>query len=185
MAHAGAKELNISSGVVPITKREVPDVGVQALRSEGAGTDSSVTRCFIFVLLMTFIKNTGMSCVNFINVSIFNVLKSNINDELEVSDCHWTSINVMLGRDAPMVTYRGLETVEQFFSFRETERRNLLTLFADFKNELVIKYQPSGAGGTRSPPAKFKMAPWGAPKWPAGVGKISILRFLGAPGERK
>ena len=138
MAHAGAKELNIISGVGPITKREVPDVGVQALRSEGAGTDSSVTRCFIFVLLMTFIKNTCMSCVNFINGSIFNVLKSNINDELEVFD---SSINVMLSRDAPMVTDRGLERVEQFFSFRETERRNLLAVFADFKNELVIKFK--------------------------------------------
>ena len=122
-------------------KGEVPDVGVQALRSEGAGTDSSVTRCFIFVLLMTFIKNTGMSCVNFINVSIFNVLKSNINDELEVSDCHWTSINVMLGRDAPMVTYRGLETVEQFFSFRETQERNLFSRFTNFNDMLVVKFK--------------------------------------------
>ena len=74
MAHARAKELNISSGVVPVLKGELPDVGVQALRSEGAGTDSSVTRCLIFVLLMPFIKNTGMSSVNFINSCIFNVL---------------------------------------------------------------------------------------------------------------
>ena len=43
VAHAGAKELDISSGVVPVTKREVPDVGVQALSGEGAGADSPVT----------------------------------------------------------------------------------------------------------------------------------------------
>ena len=53
MAHARAKELDISSGVVPVLKRELPDVGVQALRSEGAGTNSSVTRCMISVLAIS------------------------------------------------------------------------------------------------------------------------------------
>ena len=43
VAHAGAKELNVSSGIVPVIKREVPDVGVQALSRERAGADSPVT----------------------------------------------------------------------------------------------------------------------------------------------
>ena len=99
------------------------DFSELSLRSEGAGTDSSVTRCLIFVLLMPFIKNTGMSCVNFINSCIFNVLKSKINEELEVFDCNRTPINVMLSRDAPVITDRRLQRVEQFFGFRVTERQ--------------------------------------------------------------
>ena len=42
VAHARTKKLNVSSGVVPVIKREVPDVGVQALSCEGAGADSPV-----------------------------------------------------------------------------------------------------------------------------------------------
>ena len=52
------------------------------------------------------------------------------------------------------------------------------------------KYQPSGARGTRSPPArpyrlqrhtscKIKNGRQWAPKWPTGSGKLSTPRFLG------
>ena len=48
------------------------------------------------------------------------------------------------------------------------------------------KYQPSGAGGTRSPPAtpyrlQRRTACQWAPKWPTGSGKGSNPRLLGAP----
>ena len=35
----------------------------------------------------------------------------------------------MLSRDAPVITNRRLQRVEQIFGFRKTERRNLLTRF--------------------------------------------------------
>ena len=46
------------------------------------------------------------------------------------------------------------------------------------------KYQPSGAGGTRSPPAtpqrlQCRTACHWAPKWLTGSGKVSTPRFLG------
>ena len=52
------------------------------------------------------------------------------------------------------------------------------------------KYQPSGAGGTRSPPAaphrlqrrtacKIQNGRQGAPKWQRGSGKVSTPRFVG------
>ena len=49
-----------------------------------------------------------------------------------------------------------------------------------------LKYQPSGAGGTRSPPAtphrlQCRTACQLAPKWPKGSGKMLSPRFLGAP----
>ena len=49
-----------------------------------------------------------------------------------------------------------------------------------------LKYQPSGAGGTRSPPAtphrlQCRTACQWAPKWPTGSGKVSTPRFWGAP----
>jgi len=53
-----------------------------------------------------------------------------------------------------------------------------------------LKYQPSGAGGTRSPPAtpqrlqrrttcKIQSGRQGAPKWPTGSVKMITPRFLG------
>ena len=50
----------------------------------------------------------------------------------------------------------------------------------------LVKYQPSGAGGTRSPPAtphrlQRRTACQWAPKWPTGSGKVSTPRFWGAP----
>ena len=51
---------------------------------------------------------------------------------------------------------------------------------------VLIKYQPSGAGGTRSPPAtphrlQRRTACQWVPKWPTGSGKVSTPRFWGAP----
>ena len=51
---------------------------------------------------------------------------------------------------------------------------------------IFTEYQPSGAGGTRSPPAtphrlqRRTSCQW-APKWPTGSGKVSTPRFWGAP----
>ena len=52
----------------------------------------------------------------------------------------------------------------------------------------VNQYQPSGAGGTRSPPAtphclQRRTACQWAPKWPTGSGKVSTPRFLGILGN--
>ena len=42
-----------------------------------------------------------------------------------------------------------------------------------------LKYQPSGEGGTRSPPAKIKNGCQGGPKLLTGSGKVFTLRFFG------
>ena len=77
----------------------------------------------------------------------------------------------------------------------------------NINNKNSKKYQPSGEGGTRSPPAtphhlqcrtncnaappatpnhlqrrnacKIQNGRQGAPKWPTGSGKVSTSRFLG------
>ena len=60
----------------------------------------------------------------------------------------------------------------------------MLSLTSQRKN--FSEYQPSGAGGTRSPPAtphrlQRRTACQWAPKWPTGSGKGSNPRLLGAP----
>ena len=44
-------------------------------------------------------------------------------------------------------------------------------------NNFKRKYQPSGKGGTCSPPAAPHCLQ--NPKWPTGSGKVSTSRFLG------
>ena len=59
-------------------------------------------------------------------------------------------------------------------------------LFVELCN-ILIKYQPSGEGGARSPPAtphrrtacKIQNGRQGAPKWRRGSGKVFTPRFLG------
>ena len=53
-------------------------------------------------------------------------------------------------------------------------------------NQFMDKYQPSGEGGTRSPPAtlhRLKNPKWppGGPKWPTGSGKVTDFGIFGAP----
>ena len=60
---------------------------------------------------------------------------------------------------------------------------NFLT-FPEYKRQNFLQYQPSGAGGTRSPPAtphrlQIQNDRQGAPKWRTGSGKVSTPRFLG------
>ena len=90
---------------------------------------------------MTFVKNASMSSVNFFNSSILKVLYSEINDELEVFKGNGTSSDIVLGRDIPVVTNRRFQRVEQFFSFRETQERNLFSRFTNFKDKLVVKFK--------------------------------------------
>ena len=73
MAHPWAKELDISSGIVPVFNREASDVGVTGLRDKGTSTDCPVTAGKSFVFLMAFVEDTCMSSVEFITSCIFNV----------------------------------------------------------------------------------------------------------------
>ena len=75
-----------------------------------------------------------MSSVNLINSGVLNVFNSKINEELEVFEGDGATINVVLGGDTPVVTNSRFQRVEQFFSIRETERRDLLTRITDLKD---------------------------------------------------
>ena len=65
---------------------------------------------------MTFEVNTGMSSVELFTGCVFDVIYCRVDKQLKVFDAYWSSVEVVEGSDAVVITDRGLELVEEPFS---------------------------------------------------------------------
>ena len=67
-----------------------------------------------------------MCGVDFITGSVNYILKSSIDNCLVVFDANRSSIDVMRGGDAPVITYIRAEGVEELLSILRAEKRNFI-----------------------------------------------------------
>ena len=117
---------------IPDRGTEISDIEIKSLGNQRTRRYGSVGVIQSFVLAMAFIENIGVDCVQFRACNIRHVRDDYIEDEAEMFDCFFTTIDIMKGSDAEKVIDTWFELVEKFGSFFKSNCWHLKTIVTDF-----------------------------------------------------
>ena len=148
--HSFSLKLSISTDILPVIFGELSKINVGCFRDERTRTDCPVTGGQVFVLAMTFMQDYGMGSVHFIDSSNFYVLQNLIKKKLEMEDSSLSSIQIVSCSDREEVRDGRSDTLEEAFSFLETNSWDRFARFANFYDLSVVFSEAHIAAGRDS-----------------------------------